>query len=219
MTVRLEGFHTVKHALRFGARIHRAVAGDPGAVLDLAVQLAPDIAAELERLVTAGDDEGTGLLAAAEPPPHDLAAALAGPGPVVLLEEPTHHGNVGAAVRVAAAAGAAAVLTTGTLDPWHPNALRGAAGLHYAVPVARVEAVPATDRPLVAFDPAGERLAGLPDRPFLAFGSERRGLSAELLARADRVVAIPMRDGVSSLNLATAVAVGLYVRRPVPPPG
>ncbi|MGK7311739.1 MAG: TrmH family RNA methyltransferase, partial [Candidatus Longimicrobiales bacterium M2_2A_002] len=31
-----------------------------------------------------------------------------------------------------------------------------------------------------------------------------------LLDRADRRVAIPMRPGVSSLNLATAVAVTLY---------
>jgi RNA methyltransferase, TrmH family len=31
-----------------------------------------------------------------------------------------------------------------------------------------------------------------------------------LLARAERRIAIPMRDGVSSLNLACAVAIVLY---------
>ena len=36
------------------------------------------------------------------------------------------------------------------------------------------------------------------------------GLGAGLLARADVRVGIPMRPGVSSLNLATAVAVVLY---------
>ena len=44
----------------------------------------------------------------------------------------------------------------------------------------------------------------------LAFGSERHGLGAGLLGRADVRVGIPMRPGVSSLNLATAVAVVLY---------
>ena len=44
----------------------------------------------------------------------------------------------------------------------------------------------------------------------LAFGSERRGLSTALLDAADARVALPMRDGVSSLNLATAVAATLY---------
>nr|MBA3583830.1 rRNA methyltransferase [Gemmatimonadota bacterium] len=47
----------------------------------------------------------------------------------------------------------------------------------------------------------------------LAFGSERRGLSGAILDRADLVVGIPMREGVSSLNLVTAVAVALYTER------
>jgi len=47
----------------------------------------------------------------------------------------------------------------------------------------------------------------------LAFGSERRGLSEAMLGRADRRIAIPMRAGVSSLNLAAAVAVVLYAWR------
>jgi TrmH family RNA methyltransferase len=140
----------------------------------------------------------------------DLAAALAGPGPAVLLDRPRDLGNIGACVRVAAAAGAAAVLTTGPADPWHPDALRGAAGLHFALPVARVAELDATDRALIALDPAGEPLRTLPDRPLLAFGSERHGLSRELLARAAARVALPMRPGVSSLNLATAVAAVLF---------
>jgi RNA methyltransferase, TrmH family len=81
--------------------------------------------------------------------------------------------------------------------------------------VARIEALPACDRPLVAIDPEGAplRAAALPPRAILAFGSERRGLGADLHARADLRLAIPMRPGVSSLNLATAVAVTLYAGR------
>ena len=40
------------------------------------------------------------------------------------------------------------------------------------------------------------------------------GLDADLLARATHRIAIPMRPGVSSLNLATAVAVTLYAGGP-----
>jgi TrmH family RNA methyltransferase len=127
----------------------------------------------------------------------------------VLLEDPRHLGNVGAVVRVAAAASAAAVLTTGARDPWEPAALRGSAGLHFALPVGRVDAPP-RDRPLVALDPEGGPLADLPADAVLAFGTERHGLSAALLERADARATIPMRPGVSSLNLATAVAVALY---------
>jgi TrmH family RNA methyltransferase len=122
-------------------------------------------------------------------------------------------------VRVAAAADASGVLTTGGNDPWHPDALRGAAGLHFALPVARVEPLPESDRPLVAIDPEGEDLRpeALPDRAVLAFGSERYGLSDGLLARADLRARIPMRAGVSSLNLATAVAAVLFSRRLIEP--
>ncbi|HWC09116.1 MAG TPA: TrmH family RNA methyltransferase, partial [Solirubrobacterales bacterium] len=67
----------------------------------------------------------------------------------------------------------------------------------------------------VAIDPGGEDLreASLPGRAILAFGTERHGLSDELLARADARVAIPMRPGVSSLNLATSVSAVLFAWR------
>ena len=126
------------------------------------------------------------------------------------LENPRHLGNLGACVRVAAAAGVAGVLTTGDRDPWHPDALRGSAGLHFALPVSRVDAIVDADRPLVAIDPGGDAMEALPTRSLLAFGSERHGLSDGLLRRADLRVRLPMRTGVSSLNLATAVAATLY---------
>ena len=82
-------------------------------------------------------------------------------------------------MRVAAAAGAAGVITTGRQNPWHPDALRGSAGLHFALPVARSREVRTGDRPLIALDPDGEPLgdADVPARAVLAFGTERDGLS------------------------------------------
>ena len=64
----------------------------------------------------------------------------------------------------------------------------------------------------MAVDLGGESLSDfqLPDRALLAFGTERQGLTRELLDSADNRVSIPMENGVSSLNLATSVAVVLY---------
>jgi TrmH family RNA methyltransferase len=162
----------------------------------------------------------TGVMAIAARPNADAAASLLTPrsAPVVLLEDPRDLGNWGAGVRVAAAADAAAVLTTGSHDPWHPDALRGSAGLHFALPVARLEslaALDALDAPLLAVDPDGAPLdaAALDPHAVLAFGTERYGLSPGLLARADARVSIPMRAGVSSLNLATSVAAVLFAWR------
>ena len=223
----LEGFHALKHALRFGADVLEAVAVDPGELEQLADGLAADLVGSLEQRVTPVDPEvlanlvpqapRTGVVAIARRPAVDVDAVLADirPAPLVLLEDPRTMGNMGASVRVAAAADAAGVFTTGTNDPWHPDALRGAAGLHFALPVTAVERLPACDRPLIAIDPEGEDLSrdSLSPRAILAFGTERYGLSDELLARADARVAIPMREGVSSLNLATSVAAVLFSQR------
>jgi RNA methyltransferase, TrmH family len=238
----LEGFHALKHGLRFGAEVIEAVAADPGQLRELTGELAPDLGdALIERTAPvapaalaelAPQTPRTGVVAIARRPRVDVAAALAEqrPAPVVLLEDPRTMGNMGACVRVAAAADAAGVLTTGPNDPWHPDALRGAAGLHFALPVAALGQNPSpgretpqfgldelaqSDRPLVAIDPGGEDLrpAGLPPRAILAFGTERYGLSAGLLERADARLGIPMRAGVSSLNLATAVAAVLFAQR------
>jgi TrmH family RNA methyltransferase len=223
----VEGFHALKHALRFGAELIEAYAVDPPALEALARELAPDLAGDLAGRVQPIDAETlaamvplvprTGVVAIARRPAVDLAATLADPrpAPVVLLEDPRNMGNIGACVRVSAAADAAAMLTTGENDPWYPDAVRGAAGLHFALPVTAIEALPASDRPLLAVDPEGEDLRPglLPPRAVLAFGTERDGLTGGLLERADARVAIPMREGVSSLNLATSVAVVLFAMR------
>lgn len=223
----LEGFHALKHALRFGAEVIEAVASDPAGLDRLAADLAPDLAGSLAARTAPVSVEvlaqlaphapRTGVVAIARRPSVDAAAVLADarPAPVVLLEDPRTMGNMGACVRVAAAADAAAVLTTGSNDPWHPEALRGAAGLHFALPVARIDSPPEGDRPLIAIDPEGERLGEgeLEPRSILAFGTERYGLSEALLERADARLAIPMREGVSSLNLATTVSAVLFSQR------
>jgi TrmH family RNA methyltransferase len=222
----LEGFHALKHALRFGAEIEAACTPDRAALLRLAQALAPDIcdrlgdlAEEVAPTIFAGlapVPPATGVLAIAARPEIDPAAVLSNgrAAPIVLLDQPSHPGNLGAVVRVAAAAGAAAVLTTGPRDPWQPAALRGSAGLHFALPVAAIDRLPDTERPLLAIDPDGEPLSAevTLEGAILAFGSERQGLGRALLARAKRRIAIPMCEGVSSLNLACAVAVVLYAR-------
>ncbi|HEU4462330.1 MAG TPA: TrmH family RNA methyltransferase [Solirubrobacterales bacterium] len=223
----VEGFHALKHALRFGAELVEVVAVDPAALEAMAAELAPDLKGRFaDRVEPIEKGElgdlvplvpHTGVVAIARRPRVDLAAALGDPAPApgVLLEQPRNMGNIGACIRVAAAAGAAALVTTGENDPWHPDAVRGAAGLQFALPVAAAEALPESDRPLLAIDPEGEELAPerLPERAVLAFGTERHGLSSDVFERADARVSIPMRAGVSSLNLATSVAIALFVMR------
>ncbi|MDE3069909.1 MAG: rRNA methyltransferase [Acidobacteriota bacterium] len=247
----LEGFHPLKHALRFGASVSVVACVERARLDALLDDHAPELAAVVAQLVVEVPRQAfkrlgpyephTGVVSIAQRPSSDPAALLMSRdgAPLVLLEDPRHRGNLGAVVRVAVAAGAAGVLSTGAQDPWHPVAVRGSAGLHFALPVARLEGLPRrgaslagaaathgdpgeplTDRPLVALDPGGESLAAtvLPPRAILAFGSERRGVSDGLRERADRVLGLPMREGVSSLNLATSVAAVLYSAWLLAPP-
>src|SRR5215831_9560417 len=187
----LQGFHALKHALRFGAEVELVACSDAAQLAGLAGGLAPDLSAAIEQLAVVLPAEAfkrlgpyvphTGVVSIARRVHSDPTAVLAAAeaSPVVLLEDPRHFGNLGAVVRVAAAAGAAGVLSTGRQDPWDPVAVRGSAGLHFALPVARVQELPPSGRPLLVLDPEGEELRPerVPARALLAFGTERAGLS------------------------------------------
>lgn len=220
----VEGFHPLKHALRFGAKLVEVVSPDSLELQRLQDEYAPDIGDLLNNLVVQIEQStferlarvtpATGVMSIAERPVVDLDAMLNGidQSPVVFLEKPRNLFNIGAAVRSASAAGAAGVLNTGDLDPWKPAALTTGVGLQWSLPVAQVDDLPSTDRPLVAVDIGGESLESfdIPDRSILAFGTERQGLSRSVIESADYHVSIPMEHGVSSLNLACSVAVMLY---------
>ena len=212
-TVALEGFHCVKHALRFAPELVLEVrVRDVGRAQALAERLAPDVTAALcERAVVADDvPHHTGVAGTGLVPEHDRSVLAARAAPLVLLDRPRSPGNAGAVVRVAAAAGASGVAVTGPLDPWHPTVLRGSAGLHYALPVLHLAADDLPAGPYAVLDAGGDPHGVLPADAVLVVGTERDGVGADLRARADVVLALPMRPGVSSLNLATATAAALY---------
>jgi tRNA G18 (ribose-2'-O)-methylase SpoU len=225
-SVLLDGFHALKHAVRFQARIPVAVTTDRRAALALADELAPDVREAVDALLVEVS-EATFASLVARPHPTAMAALAVRPSraanletlartprstPVVVLDNPRNLGNAGAVIRLAAGFGATGVVTTGTLDPWHPTVVRGGAGLHFATAVERLRVDELPPGPVFALDPEGEDIRGLklPDDAVLAFGSERNGLSPELRARADHLVSLPMRPQVSSYNLATSVAMTLF---------
>ena len=138
-----------------------------------------------------------------------------GRGTVVLLDGVQDPGNVGALVRTSVALGAAGVVGIGdTADPWGPKALRASAGAALRGPVFRTDGADALARlaarriPIWAAAAGAPPLQGPPGRPVaLALGSEAHGVSADLLAAAERRVAIPLARGVESLNVAAAGAI------------
>jgi TrmH family RNA methyltransferase len=142
---------------------------------------------------------------------------------VAALVEPNDPGNVGTVIRTADAAGADAVVLVGGVDAFNGKAVRASAGsvLHIPIVTADLAALLAASSAaglstLATSGAAADTLDGLVDdgalrRPTLwLFGSEAHGLSADVLAAADRAVRIPIHGRAESLNLAAAAAVCLY---------
>jgi len=153
--------------------------------------------------------------------PQGLAAEIAIPtvrrdGPWVFLEGVQDAGNVGAIVRSAAAFGAGAViLDRPCADPWSPKVLRAGMGGHFLLQVLQVDTLPSTlesypGRLVCTVAHGGEplRKADLSGKLGWIFGSEARGVSAEVASLAHLKVTIPVQT--ESLNVAAAAAVCLY---------
>ena len=165
----------------------------------------------------------SGIAALARWHPASIDDALRGPAPLVLgavdVQDP---GNFGAIVRSADALGATGVIAAGaSADPSGWKALRGAMGSAFRIPVAKAS----TEDALAAAKAAGLRVyaASMDGAPLehcdltgptlLLLGSEGLGLPPSALDAADDRIAIPMRPGVNSLNVAVSAALLLYEAR------
>lgn len=129
-------------------------------------------------------------------------------------------GNLGTMIRTAEAAGVAGVLILNSdCDPYDPATVRATMGSLFSQKLIRCSPHEFTNWAksnrvaVVASSPTG-----LMDYKALAYrfpavlliGSEKRGLSDQVLEVADFVVRIPMRGGCDSINAAVATGILLF---------
>jgi tRNA G18 (ribose-2'-O)-methylase SpoU len=168
-----------------------------------------------------------GLMAVARiPQPHSLAKVLRGcdfPRLLVAVDGLTNAENLGVLVRNCAAFGVDAFLVGETSsNPYLRRAVRNSMGTVFRLPVVQLSDIVASIQELktvhgirvIAAHPHTDQRA-LHEGSFgtdccIVFGSEGEGISENVLAACDELVAIPMKDGVDSLNVASASAVFLY---------
>jgi tRNA G18 (ribose-2'-O)-methylase SpoU len=153
-----------------------------------------------------------------------LESMLSAAQRIAVLEGLNTHTNLGALFRSAAAMGIdAVVLSPSCADPLYRRAVRVSMGEVFAIPYAKADTWPDALKTVSA---AGFRLLALTpgedavplqrltaqdrERPALLLGAEGPGLSRQALAASDVRVAIPMRNGVDSLNVATAAAIAFW---------
>ena len=219
----LEGFHPIKHAWYQGLEITSLHTHSPTQILQTSTQLSPELTTRFAREMNSISQPEfntlspryikTGIIGLVRRPSYSLERILTSDGLVVYLDRVRNLNNLGAIVRTLAARGVAGLLYSGTLDVWHPECVSIARGLQLALPVLQVPELPTVaGREIVGFDERGEELtsASWSTRAVLVFGSERSGLQATTRNRLTKMVRIPMQPHVSSLNLATAVAISVY---------
>jgi TrmH family RNA methyltransferase len=133
-----------------------------------------------------------------------------GPGDTcVFLDGVSDPGNVGTILRtVDALLDATVVLGPGTADPFSPNAVRASMGSVFSQPVVR-GGIEITPNPRIAMVAEGGEVPGSRAAPVtICLGSEREGVSAEVLKQCEASWTIPLRkDGPESLNVAAAAAI------------
>jgi 23S rRNA (guanosine2251-2'-O)-methyltransferase len=175
---------------------------------------------ELARVAGTGDHQG--MVAFTEEYPYaDPQDILEGTGPVIVLDEVQDPRNLGAVARVADAAGCAGLVIPTRGSPGiTPVACKASAGAVEHLPIARIGSLVAfiNDLPGAGRWSAGaDSDAGMDYREVpwdagavIVLGAEGAGLRPKVRDVCDRLVRIPMRGNVGSLNLSTAASVLVF---------
>jgi TrmH family RNA methyltransferase len=141
-------------------------------------------------------------------------------GPLLVISGVQDPGNLGTILRSAEAFGAGGVLLgEGTVSPFNPRVVRGSAGSVFRLPFARVK----LDATVNALRTTGVRLlatsshkgtpiaqANLTGNVAIFIGSEGAGLSRDVIAKIDELLAIPHSPKIESLNAGVAASIILY---------
>lgn len=218
----LEGAHLVTAALNAGVPIKALILSESGeekAELASAVRhygKDPVVVGDSVFDLISGTETPSGIAAEIEIPKTrpDLATSTG----CIFLESVQDPGNIGAILRSAAAFGIGdAVLGRGCADAWSPRALRAAMGAHFSMRLAGdvdlEAAVGQFGGTLVVTAPRdGTPItqADLPARIGWIFGTEGKGVTRALAARAALKVTIPMAGLAESLNVGAAAAICFY---------
>lgn len=141
---------------------------------------------------------------------------------VVVVDGVQDPGNLGTLLRTAEATGVGHVmLAPGTVDPYNPKVVRGAAGAHFRLPIAVADdweqiGARVQGRSIWLADPGAERCyydVDWTQPSALIVGSEAHGAGPEAERLGTGRIVIPMVGDAESLNAAVSAAVVLFEAR------
>ncbi len=146
---------------------------------------------------------------------------------LVLCDKVQDPANLGAIIRTSVAFEVDALLLAGeTADIYNPKVVRASAGSMLEVPiyscdVNMIDRLKNSGYKLFAGQPRKknsisiDEIKEVPKKCIIAFGSEGKGISKEILERADVNFYIPISKKIESLNVNNAAAIALHSLRNV----
>jgi TrmH family RNA methyltransferase len=224
----VEGLRIIEEAIRSGLRFESLFFSE--SARNKAERLLPQIGARVETLLipdklfsgAVPSESPQGVAALVHVKQHSLqdVFARAHLGMLVAVAGVQDPGNLGTILRSAEAFGAGGVLIgENTVSPFNPKVIRASAGSLFRLAFARAHLVQVLPelracgiRLLATSSHKGAPLAhaDLKGRVAVFVGSEGSGLSRELMAAMDDVIAIPHASQVESLNAGVAASIVLY---------
>ncbi|MBR0189281.1 MAG: RNA methyltransferase, partial [Clostridia bacterium] len=208
----VEGAKSVLEAVSRGFTIDLIAATVKGAALVSDLQLTPELLSDDVFKAVSEEVSPQGVLARVkktEINADDVTEKC------VFLDGVSDPANVGAIVRSAAAFGYNTVLIADGADAYSNKAVRASMGGIFRVKVlsgTRAETLEKVKVPIIVADMGGETLGSLkvPEKHCLCIGNEAHGVSEELKSLAKIKIAIPMQNGMESLNAAVSAGILMY---------
>lgn len=140
---------------------------------------------------------------------------------VLVLEAPEKPGNIGALLRTAAAADwDAVIIANPKTDLYHPQVIRNSMGGVFSIPVA----LDSSDNVIAFLEKNNFNVFATSLQPeakhykrveyifplAIVFGTEDKGLDAKWMKQAKKIIKIPVKFPIDSLNLSVSAGILMY---------
>lgn len=211
----VEGAKSVREAVSRGFTVELVAATVKGAALVKDLNVEPELLSDDVFKSVSEEVSPQGVLAIVKKPVTAAGGITDITEKCVFLDGVGDPSNVGAIIRSAAAFGYNTVIIADGADAYSNKSVRASMGGIFRVKIlsgTRAEMLKKTKIPLVIADMNGNALGNLkvPEKHCLVIGNEAHGVSDELKALAEISIAIPMQNGMESLNAAVSAGILMY---------
>ena len=209
----VDGIKMVEEAVKNGCEFYRVIATSNCLKrLHLPKQIEIEEVSEEIMQYASCDVTPQGVIAVCKKPKNEISSPR---GNCLFLDGVSDPANVGAIIRTAAASNYLDIYLCDCADAYSPKSVRASMSGIFKVRTHsgnKDELLEKINLPLVVADMDGENVfnAKLINDICLVIGNEARGVSEDMLERAEFTVKIPMDNGMESLNASVSAGIIMY---------